>query len=410
MKRTVLTLATLAAGWLTSSILVAQLHADGAPGQQAQSPAARAQTARPVGAVKAVSGKTITLTTDAGAVVTVLVQDSTRVVRVEPGQRDLKGATPIQFQDLQVTDRILVLGKTSVDANSIVASSIIVMKHSDVEARQQHEREDWQKRGVGGLVSAVDSGAGTIAISTSTFGANKNVAIHVLKGTILRRYAPDSVKFDDARPGTLGQIKPGDQVRARGARSTDGSELTAEEIVSGSFRNIAGTVASIDPAANTVSVMDLATKKPVLIKLTGESQLRKLPPPVAQRIAMRLKGAPEEGAPGAAEKVSVGADSRAGTRPERTEQRAGGAGGMSRPGGPPDFQQMLSRMPAVTLADLQKGDALMVVSTQGSAPGEVTAITMLAGVEPILEASPKDQAMILSPWSLGSPSGDVATP
>ena len=410
MKRTILILVILAPGWLASLILVAQLRADGAPGQQAQPPAGQTQVAKPVGTIKAINGKTITLTTDAGAEVKVLAQDSTRVVRVEPGQKDLKGATSIQLQDLQPADRILVLGKTSLDADSIVASSIIVMKHSDVEAKQQHEREDWRKRGADGLVSAVDSGAGAITILTSALGANKNVAIHVSKDTILRRYAPDSVRFDDARPGMLDQIKPGDQLRARGTRSADGRELAAEEIVSGSFRNIAGTVAFIDAAVNTVSVVDLATKKPVLIKLTGESQLRKLPPPVAQRIAMRLKGAAAEGAPGAAGRIPGGADSRTGVSSGTTGQNPGGAGGMSRPGGPPDFQQMLSRMPAATLGDLQKGDALMIVSTQGAVSGEVTAITVLAGVEPILEASPKDQAMILSPWSLESPGGDAATP
>ena len=48
---------------------------------------------------------------------------------------------------------------------------------------------------------------------------------------------------------------------------------------------------------------------------------------------------------------------------------------------------MLSRLPAVTLADFQKGDAVILVSTEGSAAG-VTAITMVGGVEPILTASP----------------------
>jgi hypothetical protein len=64
-------------------------------------------------------------------------------------------------------------------------------------------------------------------------------------------------------------------------------------------------------------------------------------------------------------------------------------------------------MPPATLADLQKGDAVLLVTTEGTAGGAVTAITLLAGVEPILEASPKSQASILSPWSLGAaPAGD----
>lgn len=400
--------------------------------------------ARPVGTIKTISGKFITLTPDAGSDVTVLAQDSTRFLRVAPGQKDLKGAATIHLQDLQVGDRILVRGKLAGDSKSVLAASIVVMKRTDVEAKQQSEREDWQKRGVGGLVSAVDPASGTITISTTAAGATKTMAVHSSKDTVLRRYAPDSVKFDDAKPGTLDQIKTGDQLRARGTRSADGSELTAEEIVSGAFRNIAGTITSVDSAAGTITVTDLIAKKPVLVKVTSESQLRKFSPEMAQRIAMRLKRAPGDasptvsgaGAPSAAT-ISPQQDQRPAGFPAQREPRGGppagaGPGAQSavatpsqqsqRPagfpgrqlgdmpsGGPPDLQQILSRMPAATLADLQKGDAVMIVSTQGSASGEVTAITLLGGVEPILASSPKgSQAMVLSPWSLGQAGGDAA--
>ena len=80
-----------------------------------------------------------------------------------------------------------------------------------------------------------------------------------------------------------------------------------------------------------------------------------------------------------------------------------------RSGGPPDIQQILSRMPSSSLADLQKGDAVLIVSTQGNASGEVSAITLLAGVEPILTASPSaSQALMLSPWSLSSSNVEAA--
>ena len=47
----------------------------------------------------------------------------------------------------------------------------------------------------------------------------------------------------------LDQITAGDQLRGRGVRSADGTELAADEVVSGTFRNIAGTVISTDAAA-----------------------------------------------------------------------------------------------------------------------------------------------------------------
>jgi len=84
------------------------------------------------------------------------------------------------------------------------------------------------------------------------------------------------------------------------------------------------------------------------------------------------------------------------------------AGGM-RPGGAPDFQQMLSRMPVVALGDLHKGDAVMIVATEGTPAAGPTAITLLSGVEPILQAAPSgSQAMMMSPWSLGAPTGGDA--
>ena len=396
------------AGIVAASCLVLLAEPGGPPFQDSQTSAA-GSTAKAVGTIKTIAGNTVTLATDTGSAISVQMQDSSRIVRVAPGQKDLKNAAPMQLQDLQVGDRVLIRGRPSDDGKSIVASSAIVMKEEDVAAKQQREREDWAKRGVGGLVNAVDAAGGTITLSAATRGG-KPVTIRVSKDTVIRRYSPDSVKFDDAVAGTLDQVKPGDQVRARGARSPDSSELAADEIVSGTFRNIAGTVASVDNDHNTVNVMDLATKRPVTLKISSDSQMRQLPPMVAQRIAARLKGQPPGGGPsaGSAGAGAPGADQTASAKPP--EGQSGGGAGGAHANGPTDFQQVLNRMPAVTLADLHKGDAVMIVSTEGSANAQPTAITLLTGVEPILTASPNSgqAAMLLSPWNLGGGGGAEA--
>ena len=363
--------------------------------QQTTAPKSRVKA---VGTIKSISGNAIAVTTDTGAEVNVIIQPSTRLVRSVPGQTDLKTALPIQVQDLQVGDRLLAGGTTAEDGKSVLASTAIVMKKADIAERQEQDREEWQKHGVGGMVKAVDAGAETIKISTGTLAA-KDVAIHVSKNTIIRRYAPDSVKFDDAKPGSFDQIKSGDQLRARGTRSADGNELTADEIVSGTFRNIAGTVVATDQGNNSVTVMDLASRRPVTLKITADSQLHKLLPVMAQRIAMRLKGQAPGGPGGAA---AAGGPPKT----ENAETPSNGNGPGQRAGGPPDFQQMLGRMPAITLADLQKGDALMIVATEGSADSPSTAIILLSGVEPILTAAPSQAGTILSPWNLSA--GGVA--
>jgi hypothetical protein len=312
-------------------------------------------------------------------------------VRIAPGETSLKDATTIQLSDLQVGDRILARGNQGDNEQSILAALVVVMKQADVSQKQEHEREDWQRRGTGGIVTAVDSASGTVTVSIAP---NYDVAIKTSKETHYLRYATDSVKFSDATPGTLDQIKTGDQLRARGTKSAEGKEFAADEIISGAFRNIAGTILSIDAGNNTISVMDLLKKKPVTVKFAGDSQLRKLPPQAAQRLAMVFKGIPSQ----------PGASSSGGGAPGPAGGQAGGRPTQSAGGRPPEFQQILGRLPTVTLAELQKGDAVMIVSTQGADTDEARAITLLSGVEPILTASPGGgaTAAVLSAWNMSS--------
>ena len=375
-------------------------------------------TTRAVGAVSSVSGQTITLKTDAGAEVVVTVTVSTKLLQLKPGQKDLKEATPLALSDLKTGDRILVRGAASADGKQLQAASVIAMKQSDIADKQARDRAEWQRNGVGGLVKSIDSASGTISITTNGAGTPKEIAVHTSKSTVLRRYAPDSIKFDDAKPAPLSEIKSGDQLRARGQKTADGKELTADEIVSGTFRSIAGILVGADATAGTITVTDLATKQPVTLRVTADSQLRKLQPSLAQGIAMRIKAAAAEGtaAPnGAAGAPPAPSAGQAATPPAGGATRGGpgagmpGGNGQARGGG--EFQQMIARMPAASLSDLMKGDALMIVATEGSSTAPSTVITLLGGVEPILQASSKaTPEMILSPWSLGAGGGEGATP
>ena len=377
--------------------------------------AARAQapnSARPMGTIKSVSGNNIVLTTDAGSDVSVVVQDSAKLVRVEPDQKNLKQAVPIQLKELAAGDRILVRGQLAGDGKTVLAAAIIAMKKASIAEKQAREREEWRKQGTAGLASSVDPAGNSILITQQVMGEKKTVTIHVSKDTIVRRYAPDSIKFDDAKPAKLEEIKPGDQLRARGTRSADGSELTAAEIVCGTFRNIAGTISAIDASANSITVQDLATKKPLTVRMTADSQVRKLPLQMAQGIAMRLKGT----AVNAQGSIASGGTGAAAVQAPKSGGTGAAGSGDSGPGrsarGGGDFQQALSRMPAATLADLQKGDAVMIVATEGSPNGVPSVVMLLGGVEPILQASPNSNAStILSPWSLSeAPGGEAGNP
>jgi hypothetical protein len=373
--------------------------------QDAPTTSATSGVARPAGTIKAINGKTIILTSDAGAEVTIEVQDAARLVAVAPGQKDLQNAKPIQLQDLQAGDRIVVRGTVGADGKTILANSVLAMKKADVTDRQARDREDWQKNGIGGLVRAVDPASGTITIGVMNAAGSKEVTVRASKSTIVRRYAPDSVQFDKATLSSLDQLKPGDQLRARGSHGAGESDFLATEIVTGSFRNIAGTVSSIDAANGSVQVDDLITKKSIQIRITQESQVRKLPPPMAQRIAMRLKGGSsvDTAAPGASHSGASSADP---SSPSGVTGNGAPPSGSTGGRNGADLQQMILRMPPSTLGDFQQGDAVMVVATQGNMDAQATAIILLGGVEPILSSTSKAEARsLLSPWSLSSGGG-----
>jgi hypothetical protein len=383
-------------------------------GTLTQSASGQRAVARRVGVIKAINGNTITLAPDSGSEITVTVQPAARILRLAPGEKDLKNTTPIQLQDLQVGDTIRVRGFAAQDATSIPALEVIVITQSAVAAVSDQIRQDWQKRGMGGLVDAVDSASGTVTVSIPGLAGKKTIAVHTSKTTIVRRYSPDSVKFEDAKPSTLQEIQPGDQLRARGDHSADGTQFTAEEIVTGTFPYIVGTIKSVDASAGVLSVQDILSKKTVQVKTTSDSKLHKIPAEMAQRFAARLKGTMPPGVPGAGSSATPSTPAASGGQ----SSAAGAAGadrggnGGTRAGGTPDFQQLLSRLPSSTLADLQlqKGDAVVILATPGTPATPSTAITLLSGVEPILQAAPNaSQAMMLAPWSLGgAPNGDAA--
>ena len=377
--------------WGNSVVFAVALLLAGQTARAQASPEAKG--VRTVGVVKSISSGSITVTADSGETVAASLQDDTKIIRVAPGQKDLKEASPLKVEDVQIGDRILVRGIPGASGQPLKAVTIIVMKQADVASKQEQQRDDWQKRGVGGLVTGVNAAVGTITISLGpgTAGAPaKTLTIRTTKDTVLRRYAANSIKFDDAKARPISDIKSGDQLRARGSKNADGTELAAEEIISGSFRNIEGTILAKDEAATTLTVQDLLTKRPVIVKLGSDSTMKALPPEMAQRIAVRLKG---------------GAGASGGTGSGGGARQTGSGGGASGPGGggTPDLQRFLSRLPSKGLADLKKGDAVMIVATEGGDGTPVTAITLLAGVEAILTAAPNGT---LSSWTLGSSMGE----
>jgi Domain of unknown function (DUF5666) len=370
---------------------------DGAAAR-AQAPAATPAATRQIGTVKAIAGASITLTTDAGQQVAISVADGARILQIAPGSTDLKTAQTITLADIAAGDRVLVTGKVGDDAGTFAASRVILMKSGDIAQKHELEQADWQKRGTGGIVSAVDAGTGVVTIAVGA----KKVEINTSGSTKFRRYVGDSVKFEDAVPSTLAQIQQGDQLRVRGTKSDDGSSIQAEEVVSGSFKNLAGVITTLDAANGTLTLKDLATKKVMTVKVTANSSVRALPAEAAARFAARARGGAgvAAGAPSGGQAAAAGGDV--------STHGAGGMGGGAARSAGGDLSQMVSRLPAGAVSDLKVGEAVMIVASQADPGGAtVTAITLLSGVEPILAATPSGTpAMTLSPWNVGGGAPD----
>jgi hypothetical protein len=202
------------------------------------------------------------------------------------------------------------------------------------------------------------------------------VAINTTSKTMFKRFASDSVKYQDAKTGTIAEIQPKDQLQARGTKSADGASVQAEEVVSGSFEDLSGQLISVDAAAGKITLRDLGSKKLMTVAVTANSDLRMMPMRTATMFAARTNG----GGAGAGAAGGGGGGGYGGP--------GGGAGGMRRSASA-DLSQMISSFPAITLADLHKGDEVMIVASAPTAGATtVTATTVLTGVDPILTANP----------------------
>ncbi len=346
------------------------------------------------------AGKQYTVKTSTGAVYTVVFTDETLFVRVPPGERDLAKATKIPASEVGNGDRIIARGDVIEDHKSIPAArQIIVMTKSDLAQKHERDRAEWQKRGVAGAVAAIDPAAKQISLTMRGRDGVKTVAVLTTEKTGFQRYAPDSIRWADVKPSSMAEVMTGDQVRVLGNKNADGSQITAEEIVSGSFRTVAGTVISVDPQKGEIRLTDTELKKPIVIEVAKDTLLKKLPPIVAFMLARRLNPTfqmPE----GMAGGRPAGAPGQGSPPGGPAPGGPGGPGGNG--GGPPDLQQMLERMPAFAIADLKAGDALIISSTVGADRTRVNAISVLAGVEPILVAAPRTfgQAGGIASWNL----------
>lgn len=350
-----------------------------------------------IGEVVAVdtAAKQVKVKTDKGEEVTVPLQDQTSFLRMPPGEKDLGKAARIQLKDISVGDRVLARAKPLEGGGLSPAASLIVMTKADLAEFHEKSREEWEKRGTVGTVASLDPATKAITITVPsglTPKDTKSVIVDPSDKLVYRRYAPGSAKFADAKASTFAEIKVGDRIRVLGDKTEDGSHIKAEEVVTGTFRTLAATIISIDPATNTIKVNDLAVKKgaPVTVKVNADTSIKRLPERLSMMLA-RLQNGGAAGAGGGYAGRSGGATGGGGA--------PGGGRGMG--GGAANLPKLIEGLPQITLADLKTGDALVISAVAGNDASQLTAITAIAGVEPILTAPSKGGSTISGNWNFG---------
>jgi hypothetical protein len=157
----------------------------------------------------------------------------------------------------------------------------------------------------------------------------------------------------------------------------------------------------VDAARNELTVTNEQTGQTVTLTLGARSSLRRATPEFEKAVAERAErfGRREQrraaGQGGGGQAQGEGGAPREGRRDgERRrdgEQRGGdgerrGEGGQRRGGGPGgpggggnNIQQMVEGLPTVALADLKKGDAVVVTFTPGADAARATVVSLLTG-------------------------------
>jgi hypothetical protein len=354
-----------------------------------------------IGEVKTIdtAAKQLTIKTDAGSTVTVSLNDKTTYKKLAPGEQTLTNATDVTVADLAEGDRVMARGNVSADQKTVPAVMVIVMTKGDLAKKADAERAEWRRRGILGVITALKPDTKEITITHRTMAGNQLIVIPVSDKTEMSRYAPDSIKFGDAKPSSFSELKVGDQLRALGDRTDDPLRFNPQKIVTGSFRTVGGVVTAINAATGEIKINELEKKTPLTIVIKQDAVLRRFPAEMGMVGGFNPGAGGRAGGPGGAAPAGGGQGQPAQGNAQQRPQGGGapGAGGPGGPGGRPgggfNINDMLERLPTIAIADVKVGDTIIVSSTQGVDPTRLTAISLVAGADTLLAMlAPRPQA------------------
>ncbi len=361
-----------------ASLLVVGLAASAsAQGTEAGGPARD----RVIGTVQGVDAaqRTLTLLGDDGSTRRVILDLETSCLRAQPGALDLKTAVAIDCSQLAVKDRILARGRLT--ASSFQARQVVAMSRADIEQKQTQDRAEWRRRGAAGVVKALDPTNGSLTVEVRSFFRSREFQLSTTeRKAAFRRYPPDVTRFSGTEPSSFDAIKVGDQIQALGDWTEDRARFLAEEVVSGSFRTVVGSVERLGPDVDALILKVLPNKaaerkgdERLTIHVEPEASVRRLPTEMLARFVGRRAGA-NAGLP-------------AGAGSDRNGLARGARGGDAPGAGARSVGDMWERLPTIKLTEVQTGEYVAVAVAESRTVGQARATAVLAGIEPLIRES-----------------------
>ena len=306
----------------------------------------------------------VNIKTKENQLVPLLLDAKTDYKRVPPGETTLSNAVPVTLAEMAVGDQVYARGMISEDGNRAPVRQLVIMSHVDIARKHEQERAEWRKRGIVGSIKSINNNSKEIAVLARVPEGTRIITINAGDSIRYRRYEPESVKFSSALPSSFAELKVGDQLRALGDKNSDGTRFTAEEIVSGTFRTLVGTITEVNAATAEIKINELSTKRPLTVVTKEESLIRRISP---ELIALLIpqKGQPSPGAQGAAPAAKT-SDPAANKKP--------------------DVEEELEKLKVQAISELRPGEMVIVTSTIGKDASRLTAITVISGVNPLVKA------------------------
>jgi hypothetical protein len=361
-----------------------------------------ASTDRVVGEVTVIDAakKQLTLKTAGGETFLIKTDENTQYRRVPPGETTLDRATTIAFADIAVGDKTIARGR--VEADNIAAQALIVVSAQEIAEKRQENTEDWKKRGIKGTIMGINMATGGLMVRMITPTGTSPIRISTEGGKVrFFRYPPDAVSLNDLKPGSFDDLAFGDQIRALGKRSEDGRMFIAEEIITGSFQMVGGTITAVNKETGEVTITNVKTRQPFTVVVRPDAKLRRLSASLLKQMEDNMAAAPAAGPGGGGMRIIRPGETPAQPSPSSSGGRVMAPGGGSGPGGPGpggpgggggpssstavDYGELIEKLPAITVADLKPGEGIIISSTKGADPARATAIMLAAGVESFLK-------------------------